>query len=121
MTIVSFKIIESSIQGGGEQRIQVAFMDHLEREHRRSYDLPKDVDISKAIEARKSNVEQGLKDQDIELATRRIELGKSFKLEYASDTELKLKLEERKLEKQEEIDKLTSEKDKISEELKKEK
>lgn len=112
--MLSTKIIESTIQSEGTQRVQVAFMDNLGREHRRQYDFPEKADADKEIEIRKSHVEQGLKDQDVESAIGKIEVGESFNLQYASEDELKLKLQEREVEKQDEIDILTSEKDNIN-------
>ena len=117
MTIKSFKIIKVSIQGGGEQRTEVVFTDHLGIKHYRSYDLQKDSDINKEVEIRKAGVEQGLKDQDIEKAVSSIEAGKPFALQYAEYVELKLRLQDRELEKQEEITRFTDEKAKVSAEL----
>lgn len=114
MSIKSSKIIESTIQGGGVQRVQVVFMDNLAKEHKRQYDFPPDADVEKEILIRQTHIEQGLKDQDIELAIGKIESGESFDPQYASDAELKLKLQEREVEKQEEINKLLSEKDAIN-------
>ena len=117
MTIISYKIIESSIQGGGEQRVQVAFRDHLSIEHRRSYDFPKNADVDKEIIIRQVAVEQGLKDQDIETAISKVEQGKPFSIQYALYADLKLRLQEREIEKQEEIDRLTLEKANVSAEV----
>ena len=117
MTIKSFKIIKVSIQGGGEQRTEVIFIDHLGIKHHRSYDLPKDADVNKEVEIRKAGVEQGLKDQDMEKAVSRIEAGKPFTLDYSEYTELKLRLQDREIEKQEEITRLTDEKTKVFAEL----
>ena len=112
--IISTKIIESTIQAEGIQRVQIAFVNHLNCEHRRQYDFAKDAIIADEIEIRKSHIEQGLKDQDVELAVGRIESDKSFKLQYASEDELKLRLQEREVENQEEIDMLISKKANIA-------
>ncbi|GAF67724.1 unnamed protein product [marine sediment metagenome] len=114
MAITSNKIIESTIQGGGTQRVQVVFTDHFSKKHQRQYDFPKDADINAEILIRQTHVEQGLKDQDIEKAVSKVSAGKSFSLEYATDAELKLRLQEVEIEKQAEIDTLTDEKANIS-------
>lgn len=113
----TYKIIESTIQTDGIQRVQVAFTDHLGKEHRRHYDFPKNADVDKEIQTRKFHVEQGLKDQEIESAVGKIEAGKTFELQYASEAELKLKLQERIDEKQDAIDALILEKGYINAKL----
>lgn len=100
------------------QRVQVAFTDHLQREHRRQLDLPAGVDIDTGIAIRQTHVEQGLKDQDVQLAVSRIERGKSFNLDYATVEELKAILQEVEADKQAEIDQLILEKTHISAEAK---
>lgn len=114
MPIISHEIIESTIQGGGTQRVHVAFTDHLAREHRRQYDFPAGADVNKEIQIRQVHVKQGLKDQEIEWAVSRVSAGETFSLDYATDAELKTRLQQVEIEKQAEIDTLTSEKDNIS-------
>jgi len=114
---MDYKIIESTIQAGGKQRIQVAFMDDFKREHRRSYDFPAKADVVKEILIRQDHVEQGLKDQEIASVIEKIEKGETFELQYATATELKLRLIEIEIEKQTEIDKLLVEKENITAEV----
>lgn len=118
MGIESYRITESTTQGGGVQRVQVAFTDHLGKNHNRGYDFPKGADVDKEILVRQAHVEQGLKDQEIELVIGKIENGQNFTLQYASVAELKTRLQESEVEKQVEIDRLTGEKANISKEIK---
>jgi len=110
---MEWNIVEQTTQHDGTQRVQVDFTDVLNRKHRRSYDFPSKSDVSKEIDIRSINVEQGLKDQDINSAVTRITFGEAHKLEYATEAELKLKLQEVAVEKQSEIDRATNEKSKI--------
>ena len=114
MGIVSTKIIRQTTQADGAQRTQVDFIDRLGKSHRRSFDFPAGADVAKQIELRKSNIEYGLAQRDIEQAVSRIEQGKSFKLDYASEADLKIRLQEYEAFKQEEIDRLSSEKINLS-------
>lgn len=118
MPIELTKIIEQTTQADGVQRVQVAFIDHLRKEHRRSFDFPKGADIDKAIQGMVVNIEQGLKDQEIEQTLGKIDSFEPFILEHASDADLKTRLMEYGFEKQIEIDRLTSEKINVSAEEK---
>lgn len=114
MGIVSSKIIEKTIQATGVQRVRVAFIDHLGKEHRRSHDFPKGANINKAIANMIPLIESSLKSQEIEQVIQQIEKGESFQLDYASDVDLKTRLQELEVKKQTEIDTLTSEKTNIN-------
>ena len=119
MGIVSTKIIEQTTQADGARRTQVAFIDHLGKAHRRSFDFPAGADVAKSISGRISNIENGLKNRDIENAVSQIEQDKSFELEYVSVADLKIRLQECEVNKQDEIDRLTFEKTNISLEVSK--
>lgn len=114
---MKWEIIEQTKQQNGIQRVQVEFIDGLNRKHRRSYDFPFKSNISAEIDIRSIHVEQGLKDLDINLAITKIESGATYKLDYATATELKTKLAEVTTEKQNEIDIITAKQSKIDSEI----
>ena len=117
MSIKSYKITEQTTQRGGIIRVCVAFTDHLGRTHNRGYDFPPGIDVPDEIAIRQTHVEQGLVDQEVNEVVKKIESGETYTLVYATDAELKTKLEEIEDEKQNEIDKLTVEKTNITMEI----
>lgn len=119
MGIVSTKITDSSVQASGIQRVRVAFTDHLAKVHNRGFDFPAGVVVADEIQKRISNVENGLKDQEIENAVKIVESGKPFpSLEFATTEEVKAAMEESIAEKDAEIARLTSEKTELDNEVK---
>lgn len=112
--IESHKILNQSTQSDGKLRTQVAFTDHLGTNHNRSYDFPEGSQVNDEIAIRQVSVDAGLKDQDIQKALSRIERGDTFKLDFASPAELKTRLQEVEIQKQDEIGRLIVEKTNIS-------
>ena len=108
--IKSHRITEQTTQADGAKRTNVAFKDHTGKEHNRGFDFPPKTDIEKAIVARYSQIEFGLRQRDIEQAASKIIEGKAFTLTHATSAELKERLMEIEADKQAEIDRITIEK-----------
>ena len=73
--IVSYEIVEQTIQSGGTQRVYVAFTDHLAQVHHRSYDFPSGAVVADEIAIRQTAVESGLESAEVELLTSAVESG----------------------------------------------
>ncbi len=77
MIIKSYKIIESTVQTAGKQRVRVAFTDHLGKVHNRGYDFSAEAIVGDEIEIRKGHVEDGLISTEVEKLVSAVENGES--------------------------------------------
>jgi len=93
MPIIRSVIINQTIQADNTKRVYVYFEDHLQIIHTRNYDFPNSSIVADEIETRKVNVENGLKNTEIEQVCSEIEKGDTMPvLKYATMADVKTEL-----------------------------
>ena len=116
-SVASSEIIEDIKQAHDQRYIWEKHTDHLGGEHFFFYAGALEVDAEKVMNNRIPIVEQMLIDNEITETVSKVENGESYKLDFATDEQLKIALIERETEQEVEITELTEKKNNVSDEI----